>query len=398
MNENIIELKSISKVYPIYKSNKDRVKELLSFRKKKYHEDFYAINNLNLNLKKGEIVGIIGRNGAGKSTLLKLITGIIEPTSGEKNIYGNISALIELGAGFNPEYTGIENIYFYGATQGKTREEMDKEIEKIKEFADIGEFIYQPVKNYSSGMFARLAFSVAVNVDPDILIVDEILSVGDVFFQNKCIEKMKSLIQKGTLVIFVSHDLHAVKFFCDRIIYLKNGEIIKDGYNVTEIIDFYEKGLENLKEDEVVKNSSDMLEILETKFIDKFGNEKKRYKVGEELTVKIKYKIKKASKNMFLGFGFRNHNGVYISGINTKLDNIRLDEKPGVYEAYLKYEDFNLYKGLYTVWSVIYNDTGTVVLSDYIIKNAFEIYDLAEKCEGVVNLKHKWEIREVNNE
>lgn len=395
VSEILIELKNLSKIYPIYKDNKYRLYELLSLRSKKYHEDFYALKNINLSLKRGEIVGIIGKNGAGKSTLLKIITGILEPSLGEKNIKGKISALIELGAGFNPEYTGIENIYFYGITQGKTKEEMDNEIENIKKFADIGDFINQPVKNYSSGMFARLAFSVAVNVTPDILIVDEILSVGDVFFQNKCVEKMKELMNKGTLIIFVSHDMHAVKFFCDRIIYLNQGQILKDSYNVNEVLDFYEKGIYFTNNNEVFRNSSELIEILETDFLDVNNQKKMRFKVGEKLKVRIKYRVYKELKNIFLGFGFRNQDGIYISGVNTKLDKLKILGTPGEYEAFLEYEDINIYKGVYTTWSVFYNDTGTVVLADYIIKNAFQIYDIGEICEGVVNLKHKWYISEV---
>ena len=186
-NEKVIELKNISKVYKLYKNKKDRVKEaLFFFSKKKYHNDFYALKNIDLEVKKGEILGLVGTNGAGKSTLLKIITGVLTPTTGEIKIKGKISALIELGAGFNPEYTGIENIELYGTLMGLTKEEIESKKKEIIDFADIGEFICQPVKSYSSGMFARLAFSVAINVDPEILIVDEALSVGDIFFQLKC--------------------------------------------------------------------------------------------------------------------------------------------------------------------------------------------------------------------
>lgn len=394
MEEVLIELKKINKIYPIYKSNKDRVKELLSFNKKKYHSDFYAIQDLNLKLKKGEIVGIIGRNGAGKSTLLKIITGIVEPTSGQKIVKGSIVALIELGIGFNPEYTGIENIYFYGTAQGKSKEEIDAKLPEVINFAEIGDFINQPVKNYSSGMFARLAFSVAMSIEPQILIVDETLAVGDIFFQNKCIEKMKELINKGSLILFVSHDLHAIKFFCNRIVYLENGRIKKEGKNINEIIDLYEKG--KLEEKKILSNNSEVAEIIETKCMDSDFNTKKRFKVGENLKIYIKYRIKGNIKNIFLGFGFRNHNGVYISGLNTKLDGVKLSDNIGEYEVVLDYKNFNVYKGVYTAWSVLYNETGTVVLADHVIQNAFEIFDFEEKCEGIVNLEHKWEIMKEN--
>ena len=182
--ENIaIKVKNLTKLYHLYNKPQDRVKEALNPFKKSYHHDFYAMNDVTFEIKKGETVGIIGKNGAGKSTLLKMITGVLTPTSGEVEVNGKIASLLELGAGFNPEMTGIENIYLNGTIMGFTKEEMDSKVDAILEFADIGEFIYQPVKMYSSGMFARLAFSVAINVEPDALIVDEALSVGDMAFQ-----------------------------------------------------------------------------------------------------------------------------------------------------------------------------------------------------------------------
>ena len=184
----------LSKTYPLYKNRKDKVREILSLDGKSYHTNFCALQNISFSVEKGECVGIIGVNGSGKSTLLKIITGVIAPSSGKINIQGKISALLELGAGFNPEYTGMENIYLNSMLMGYSREETDKKLQSILDFADIGDFIYQPVKTYSSGMFVRLAFSIAINVEPDILIVDEALSVGDIFFQQKCYKKIESCV------------------------------------------------------------------------------------------------------------------------------------------------------------------------------------------------------------
>lgn len=225
MDSNLsIEVKNLVKVYNLYNNSSDRLKEILSISGKKYHGEYYALNGIDFSVKKGETFGIIGTNGAGKSTLLKMITGVATPTSGSVEVNGKISALLELGAGFNKNYTGIENIYLNGTMMGYSREEMKQRVESIVEFADIGDFIYQPVKTYSSGMFARLAFAVAINIEPEILIVDEALSVGDVFFQNKCYKKFEELREKNITVIFVSHDIGTVKQLCSRVLWIEHGE------------------------------------------------------------------------------------------------------------------------------------------------------------------------------
>ena len=211
-----IKIEHLSKVYKIFDKPTDRVKEALNPFRKRYSRDFYALNDVSLTIKKGETVGIIGKNGAGKSTILKIITGVLTPTSGSVQVNGRIASLLELGAGFNPEMTGIENIYMNGTIMGYSKEEMDDRLQDIVDFADIGEFIHQPVKMYSSGMFARLAFAVNVNVTPDILIVDEALSVGDVFFQNKCFKRMDALKKSGVTVLFVSHDMGSIRQLCDK--------------------------------------------------------------------------------------------------------------------------------------------------------------------------------------
>jgi len=238
-DDNIaIKVSNLTKIYHLYDKPQDRLKEALNPFKKSYHHDFYALHEISFDVKKGETVGIIGKNGAGKSTLLKIITGVLTPTSGSVVVQGKVASLLELGAGFNPEMTGLENIYLNGTLMGFNKEEMDLKIEAITEFANIGEFIYQPVKMYSSGMFARLAFSVAINVDADILIVDEALSVGDMLFQAKCIAKMTSLMEEGMTILFVSHDIHAVRSLCNKGVYLENGKTILVG-EAGEVVDRY---------------------------------------------------------------------------------------------------------------------------------------------------------------
>lgn len=225
-SEMVVEAKKLSKQYKLYSRPTDRLKEAL-FRKKR-HLDFMALNEVSFSISSGECVGIIGKNGSGKSTLLKLVTGVLSPTSGTINIKGKISALLELGAGFNPELTGLENIYLNGTIMGYSRSEMDLRLNEILEFADIGEFINHPVKTYSSGMFVRLAFAVAINVDPDILIVDEALSVGDIRFQQKCYRKIDEL-KKSKTIIVVSHDMSVINKYCDRVIWINEGELLDEG-------------------------------------------------------------------------------------------------------------------------------------------------------------------------
>jgi len=235
----MIEVKNLTKIYKIYDKPGDRIKEALFPKKYKDKiQDFYALNNVNFSIEKGETVGIIGKNGSGKSTLLKILTGVINQTTGEKVMNGTVSALLELGTGFNPEYTGIENIYLNGTIMGLKKEEVDEKLDEIEAFAEIGEFINRPVKNYSSGMFVRLAFAVAINSDPDILIVDEALAVGDYRFQAKCYNKFEELKSRGKTILFVSHDVDAVRRFCSRALWLDNGKLIMDG-DVNEVTSKY---------------------------------------------------------------------------------------------------------------------------------------------------------------
>lgn len=238
MKDLAIKITELCKTYYLYNSPKDRILEAVKIGKKSYHKEFAALDNINFDVKNGEVIGIIGTNGAGKSTLLKIITGVLTPTAGDVWINGKVSALLELGAGFNQECTGLENIYLNGCIMGYTRKEMEERKEAIIEFADIGDFINQPVKTYSSGMFARLAFAVAINVEPDILIVDEALSVGDIFFQNKCFKKFDELKQKGVTILFVSHDIGSVRQMCERVLWLEHGKQLAFG-NVNTICDMY---------------------------------------------------------------------------------------------------------------------------------------------------------------
>ena len=245
MDKNLaISVQGVSKIYKLYDKPIDRLKEAVSLTHKSYHRDFFALSDISFDVKKGETVGIIGTNGSGKSTILKIITGVLSPTTGTAEVSGNISALLELGAGFNSEYTGLENIYMNGTMMGFSREEMQRRMDDILRFADIGDFVNQPVKTYSSGMFVRLAFALAINVDPEILIVDEALSVGDVFFQAKCYRRMEEMMQNGTTILMVSHDMGSIIKYCDKVVLLNRGHFVAQG-EAGKMVDLYKKILAN---------------------------------------------------------------------------------------------------------------------------------------------------------
>lgn len=252
--ENVVEIKNLCKQYKMYHSKKDRLLEILLPKYQK-HDTFTAMEDFNLELKKGEILGILGRNGAGKSTLLKMITGVVNPTSGSIKIKGKVSSLLELGTAFNPELTGYENIYQHGQIMGLTVEEVKAKEQEIIDFADIGEHLSQPVKTYSSGMFARLAFACAINVDPDVLIVDEVLSVGDMAFQLKCFKKFEQFKKKGKTILFVTHSISDVLNNCNRTIILQHGKKIFDG-GVKEGVEEYKKLITKMKDDEGQKGKN----------------------------------------------------------------------------------------------------------------------------------------------
>lgn len=237
-NQVIIKVENLCKNFKLYTRPKHRLLEALHPLRKTYHHEFHALKDVSFEINKGESIGILGKNGAGKSTLLKILTGVLTPTSGSVEVNGRVAALLELGSGFNPELSGLENIYFQGAIIGFAKNEMENKVKEIVDFADIGEFIDQPVKTYSSGMFARLAFSIAINIDPEILIVDEALGVGDIKFQQKCIMKMKEFFGKKT-VLFVSHDLLQVKNFCSKAMWFENGQLVSFADTATVCEEYY---------------------------------------------------------------------------------------------------------------------------------------------------------------
>lgn len=268
MSDIAISVNNISKMYKLYDKPMDRLKESLGLSRQKKYKEHYALHDVSFNVRKGETVGIIGTNGSGKSTILKIITGVLNPTQGDVAVDGRISALLELGAGFNGEYSGIENVYLNGTMIGFSREEIDAKLQDILDFADIGEFIHQPVKTYSSGMFVRLAFAVAINIEPEILIVDEALSVGDVFFQAKCYRKFEEFKEMGKTILFVSHDLSSIGKYCDRVVLLNKGRKLAEG-DAKEMVNLYRRVLVNQYDDLEGQEETDVEEETDVQVVSK---------------------------------------------------------------------------------------------------------------------------------
>lgn len=348
--DSVIEIKNISKIYNLYNKPSDRLKEAL-FSRKSRHTEFAALNDVSFNVNKGEILGIIGKNGSGKSTILKIITSVLTPTSGECIVKGKIAALLELGAGFNMEYTGIENIYLNGQMIGFSKDEMDKKLQDIIDFADIGEHIYQPVKTYSSGMFARLAFSVAISVDPDILIVDEALSVGDVFFQNKCYRRFEEFRERGKTILFVTHDMGSVIRYCNRCVLLNAGKKVAEG-KPQEMVDLYKRIMvgqwneneesseeassiqsSNVKNDQLWKDQISInpdievygdgrADIIDFGIFSDTGDIGNNVYKGDYYSIKMRVRINEDNLNPIFAFKLRDIKGTELTGTNTMLEDI----------------------------------------------------------------------------
>lgn len=392
-----VEVENLSKIYKLYERPVDRLKESINPFGKKYHNKFYALNDVSFNVNKGETIGILGRNGSGKSTLLQIITGVLSPTKGRVNVNGKISALLELGAGFNPELSGIDNVYLNGTIMGYGKEEMDKKMDKIISFADIGEYIHQPVKMYSSGMFVRLAFAVAINVDPDVLIVDEALAVGDMQFQLKCIDKIKTFKKQGKTILFVSHDPYQVRNFCDQAIWLMDGKIHNRGdvNLITEMyIDFMKHGLEDTSNvqghDQKTKI---MLSIDKVSISDISNKERKDYNFGESIKVTVDFTINKPLQGLVGGVALYDKQRNYVCGLNTKLDDYSLPHKPGKYQLNVSYHDMHLLPGTYFI-DVGFFESSAIVIIDYKSKAEFFTISSGEYfAEGLTFIKHSWECR-----
>ncbi|MFR5600893.1 MAG: ABC transporter ATP-binding protein [Lachnospiraceae bacterium] len=438
--EYAVSVRDVTKVYKLYDKPIDRLKEALNPAHKEYHKKFYALDQISFHVKKGETVGIIGTNGSGKSTILKIITGVLTPTTGEVEVEGVISALLELGAGFNQDYTGIENIYMNGTMMGFSRQEMDAKLQDILDFADIGDFVYQPVKTYSSGMFVRLAFALAINVEPEILIVDEALSVGDVFFQSKCYRRMAEIREKGTTILMVTHDMGSIIKYCDRVVLLNKGSFVAEG-DPGHMVDLYKKILANqmeslqeelerdrkkaeepmndfsgdqterpdhshgngLMKDSLTINperteyGNGKAEIFDLGLIDQRGNITNLLLKGEEFTIRERIRFFDEIQAPIFTYTIKDKKGTELSGTNTLFEGTEIQpvKKGDVYEVnftqkmtlqggeyLLSMSCTGFENGEHTVYHRLYDVANITVISN---KNTVGVYDM----ESVVTAEKK---------
>lgn len=417
MDNNIaIRVDHVTKMYKLYDKPSDRLKESLGLTKRKCYREHYALHDIDFDIHRGETIGIIGTNGAGKSTLLKIITGVLHPSEGAVHVNGRISALLELGAGFNMEYTGIENVYLNGTMMGFSEEEIDARLENILAFADIGDFVNQPVKMYSSGMFVRLAFAVAINIDPEILIVDEALSVGDVFFQAKCYRKFEDFKKEGKTILFVSHDLNSISKYCDRVVLLDHGRVMDEG-QPKEMVDLYKRLIvkQGPQEGEVqvhgqlgeVKKSGwikpfemnpnaleygdKKAEMIGFMLLDDKGLQTNTIEKGAEFTMKVKIRYNEDIDDPIFAYTIKDMRGTEITGTNSMYEKVVVQpRKAGETDIVSYTQKVDLQGGEYlisfgltgyqggdfTVYHRLYDACSLNVFS---VKNTVGFYDMNSK-------------------
>ena len=409
MNEyTVIDVKNLTKTYHLYKRHSDRVKETFHPFRKKYHRPFNALKNVSVHINKGETFGIIGRNGSGKSTLLQIICGILQPTLGKVEVKGRISALLELGAGFNPEFTGRQNVYIKSAMLGLKREEIDARFSDIADFSEIGDFLEQPVKTYSSGMYVRLAFAIAISVDPDILVIDEALAVGDAAFQYKCFRRFEELRKIGTTILFVTHSVGAVKKLCNRAIWLHDGKLVADSEAVS-VADQYEDFIrkqsvtqtkkDNNRQDgdistQTVSPENNQLigRALEVRLLDELGNEISNIVSGKNLTVSIRYEVyADVPEGIIIAFGLHRVDNIFVCGVNSGLDKFEAPASQGIHHVSLKLIKLPLLSGTYYLQAGLFDKSGMVfwdlepLTKELVVSSPYT-------AEGVVKMEHCWEL------
>lgn len=392
-----IQVKNLSKCYQLYNKPSDRLKQFLWRGKKQFFREFWALNDINFEVMPGEVLGIVGRNGAGKSTLLQLLCGTLNPSFGEVKVNGRVAALLELGSGFNPEFSGRENVFMNGAILGLTQDEISARFDDIVAFSGIGDFIDQPVKTYSSGMFVRLAFSVATSVYPDILIIDEALSVGDGAFSHKSFNRIMQLKEQGTTILFCSHNLFQVDALCNKVLWINNGKNQAFGM-ANEVLPIYSNSLESsneqLPENDVSEKTENTVARIEKIAINQTSEQKQFYLESskDDLRIQVKFQISNTYPPPSIGIGIRSSDGRLVSSAGSLIDNILLSfDKNGIGEAEIIFPKISLLKGEY-------------LLDVYLMcERGIHVYDMARPYatlmmkqqgleQGLVNLPHRWEI------
>ncbi|MEE0464511.1 MAG: ABC transporter ATP-binding protein [Lachnospiraceae bacterium] len=418
-SENAIEVRNVSKHFKVFYDKGNELKERMLFWKRNKFELRKVLDNISFSIKKGEAVGLVGKNGCGKSTTLKLLTKIIYPSSGSIELKGRVSSLIELGAGFHPDMSGRENIYINASIFGLTKKEIDERIEDIIDFSELRDYIDNPVRTYSSGMYMRLAFSVAINVNADVLLIDEILAVGDANFQAKCFNKLREIKKSGVTIVIVSHSLGQIELFCDKSIWIKEGHVemigepkdvhLKyldymnelqqaklDEENVNWILEQNKIGDEELDKYKFPPSmkgdhSGDARAVfVEKALVDADGNEKYTFETGESFKMKLKYRLRQKIEDTVFGFGIFRADGLWVHGTNTRIDrfsNFDID-KDGGYSV--QFNDVNLIPGKY--WIDITIEYGDGIPVDY-YRHAIEFNVVSHLTDvGVVRFDHEWEL------
>lgn len=433
-NDTVISITNVTKKFKIFRDKPLSLKEkILKLRSNEY-SDFFAVNDVSLDIQKGETIGLIGHNGCGKSTLLKLITKIYYPDSGEIDVKGRISSLIELGAGFHPDFTGRENIYVNGTIFGLSRKEIDEKIDDIIRFSELGEFIENPVRTYSSGMYMRLAFSVAIHVNPEILLIDEILSVGDSNFQKKCYDKIEGFKNSGVTIVIVAHDLGTIEKICDRVIWMDRGEIRAQG-EADRIVNTYtqymnQKFVEQKRQEYIIENEhnqeefkgkiernipiaekqddgqisktkssysedirwgSKEVEIIEARMVNKNGESTNVFLAGEPLDIEIDYIINQSQKEYIFGIGFYSSDKVHVYGNNTQIAKMKLQDIKKVGTVKFRINECNFLSGNYKL-NVAIVDGNHRALDFIKFYMDFSVVS-NDKAVGLFSISHRWEIK-----
>ena len=404
-NDIAIEVRNVNKSFKVYLDKGAQLKERLLFRKRSRYEERKVLRGISFDVKKGEAIGLIGHNGCGKSTTLKLLTRIMYPDEGTIKLKGRVSSLIELGAGFHPDMSGRENIYTNAAIFGLTKKEIDARIKDIVDFSELAEFIDNPVRTYSSGMYMRLAFSVAINVDADVLLIDEILAVGDANFQTKCFNKLKEIKAQGTTIVIVSHALGQIEQICDRAIWIHEGLIKAEGPPKEidlEYLDYMsrkmqeknksESDTEEVSEEETGKRwGSGEVRIKKVRSFAADGSEQKTFRTGEDIRLSIDYTVKKPVKDAVFGFGVFDMNGIQCYGTNTRIDkqpDITISEN-GTAEILMK--NVELLAGEYNIDIAIEQGEGIPI--DY-FRQAYRIQMISAMGDvGVSRIEHTWKLK-----
>ncbi len=429
LDGNVIEVENITKKFRVYLDKGHTLKEKILFKRRRNYEDRKVLRGISFQVKKGEAIGLIGHNGCGKSTTLKLLSRIMYPDTGEIRMKGRVSSLIELGAGFHPDLSGKENIYINASIFGLSRKEIDQRLEDIIAFSELEEFIYNPVGTYSSGMYMRLAFAVAINVDADVLLIDEILAVGDAGFQSKCFNRLKEIKAKGTTIVIVSHSMGQIEQICDRSIWIHEGEIRAEG--IPKVVDMQyldymgeqrqaiaekelrrqeekaqkseQKGKEKQeKKQETKKSSAEQAEGTKKRWgngkavIEKITLLKANaqpgisFKTGDQIKIRIDYSVKEPVRDALFGIGIFRVDGVHCYGTNTKIDQLEEFDLKEDGTVYFSVDSLHLLQGSYSLDVAIESDVGTPV--DYFREACrFDMFSSMQDV-GVSRVEHKWEM------